>query len=55
MDRAADSGPYDPSSIPHGEKKENKQKRGRGWPMLKTEEKTHTTLTVATANPLKYF
>ena len=32
MDRAADS---DPSSIPLGEKKENKQKRGLGWPILK--------------------
>ena len=26
MDRAADSGPCDPSSIPLGEKRENKQK-----------------------------
>ena len=26
MDRAADFGPYNPSSIPLGEKKENKQK-----------------------------
>ena len=33
VDRAADSGPYDPSSIPLGEKKENKQKRGWGWPI----------------------
>ena len=33
MERAADSGPYDPSLIPLGEKKENKQKRGRGWPI----------------------
>ena len=35
VDRAADSGPCDPSSIPLGEKRENKQKRGRGWPILK--------------------
>ena len=26
VDRAADSGPYDPSLIPFGEKKENNQK-----------------------------
>ena len=31
MDRAADSGPYDPSSIPFGEKKENNKKHGLGW------------------------
>ena len=35
VDRAADSGPYDPSLITLGEKKENKQKRGLGWPILK--------------------
>ena len=34
VDRAADSGPYDPSSIPLGEKKDNKQKRIRGWPVF---------------------
>ena len=34
VDRAADSGPYDPSSIPLGEKKENKRKRGWGWPIF---------------------
>ena len=34
VDRAADSGPNDPSSIPLGEKKVNKQKRGRGWPIF---------------------
>ena len=34
VDRAADPGPYDPSSIPLGGKKENKQKRGRGWPIF---------------------
>ena len=30
VDRAANSGQYDPSSIPLGEKKENKQKKGPG-------------------------
>ena len=35
MDRAADSGPYDPILIPLGEKKENKRKRGRGWTTFK--------------------
>ena len=35
VDRAAYSGLYDPSSIPLGEKKENKQKRGRDWPIKK--------------------
>ena len=30
MDRAADSGPYDPSLITLGEKKENKQKKRPG-------------------------
>ena len=35
MDTAADSGPCDLSSIPLGEKKENKQKRGQGWPIFK--------------------
>ena len=33
--RAADSGPCDPSSIPLGEKKENKQERHRGCPIKK--------------------
>ena len=33
VERAPDSGPYDPSSIPLGEKKENKRKRGRGRPI----------------------
>ena len=33
VDRAGDSGPCDPSSIPLGEKKENKQERHRGWPI----------------------
>ena len=31
VDRAADLGPCNPSLIPLGEKKENEQKRGRGW------------------------
>ena len=35
MDTAADSGPCDLSSIPLGEKKENKQKRGQCWPIFK--------------------
>ena len=35
VDGAADSGLYDPSLIPLGEKKENKRKRGLGWPLLK--------------------
>ena len=35
VDRAANSGPYDPSSIPLGEKKDNRQKRGQGWPISK--------------------
>ena len=35
VERAADSGPYDPSLITLGEKKENKQKRGQGWPIFK--------------------
>ena len=35
MNRAIDSGPYDPSLIPLGEEKENKSKRGRGWPIFK--------------------
>ena len=35
VDRAADLGLYDPSSIPLGEKKENKQRRGWGWSILK--------------------
>ena len=35
MDRAADSGPNDLSSTPLVEKKENKQKRGWGWPIFK--------------------
>ena len=30
VDRVADSGPYDPSSIPLGEKKENKMKKRPG-------------------------
>ena len=34
VDRAANSGPYVPSSIPLGEKKENKQKIGRGLPIF---------------------
>ena len=34
VDRAADSGAYDPRSIPLGEKNENKQKTGWGWPIL---------------------
>ena len=33
VDRAPDSGPCGPSSIPIGVKKENKQKRDRGWPI----------------------
>ena len=32
VDRAYDLGPYNPSSIPLGEKKENKRKRGRVGP-----------------------
>ena len=43
VDIVADSGPYDPSSIPLGEKKENKRKRGRGWPLLKKECKSSNT------------
>ena len=35
VDTAADSGPFDPSLIPLGEKKKNKQKRGQGWPIFK--------------------
>ena len=35
VDRAADWGPYDPSSIPLGEKKENQRKSGRGWSIFK--------------------
>ena len=35
MDRVANSGLYDPSSIPLGEKKEIKQKRGQGSPIFK--------------------
>ena len=35
VDRAADSGPCVPSLIPLSEKKENKQKRGPSWPILK--------------------
>ena len=35
VDTAADSGPSDLSSIPLDEKKENKQKRGQGWPIFK--------------------
>ena len=35
VDRAADSGPYDPSSIPFGENKENKRERGLGWTIFR--------------------
>ena len=35
MDRVADSGPGDPSSIPLGEKKENNQKGPGGGPFKK--------------------
>ena len=35
MDRAADSGPCDPSSIPLGEKKENKRKEAGVGPFKK--------------------
>ena len=35
LDRAADVGPYNPSSIPLGEKKENKQKETRVGTYLK--------------------
>ena len=35
VDRVADSGPCDPSSIPIGEKKENKQKEARVGPLKK--------------------
>ena len=37
-DRAADSGPYDLSLIPLGEKKENKRERGRGWPFKNSQK-----------------
>ena len=33
VDRSANSGPYNLSLIPIGEKKENKRKRGLGWPI----------------------
>ena len=35
VDKAADSGPCNPSAIPLGEKKENKWRSGQGWPILK--------------------
>ena len=35
MDGASNSGPYDPSSIPLGEKNKNKRKRVRGLPIIK--------------------
>ena len=35
VDTAADSGPFDPSLIPLGEKKKNKQKEARVGPYLK--------------------
>ena len=35
MDRPADSGPYDPSSIPLGEKKETKRKEAEVGPYKK--------------------
>ena len=38
MDRAADSGPCDPSSIPLGEKKENKRKEAGVGPFKKKED-----------------
>ena len=41
VDRAADSGLYDPSSIPIVEKKDNKQKEAGGWPIQK---KRYTSL-----------
>ena len=41
MDRAAGLDPSNPSSIPPGEKKENKQKRGLGWPIFKKIHKSH--------------
>ena len=55
MDRAADSGLYDPSLIPLGEKKENKQKRDLGWPILKEKMKLfldNTSSAVTTATPV---
>ena len=36
VDRATDSGPYDPSLIPLGEKKENNQKEAGVGPHLKS-------------------
>ena len=41
MDRAAGLGLSNPSSIPLGEKKENKRKRGPGWPILEKIHKSH--------------
>ena len=38
VDRVADSGLYDPSLIPLGEKKENKRERGRGWPFKNSQK-----------------
>ena len=42
MDRAADSGPCDPSSIPLGEKKENKRKEAGVGPLKKKKKKKIT-------------
>ena len=39
MDKAADSGPCDPSSIPLGEKKENKKEKEAGVGPYKKELK----------------
>ena len=40
MDTATDSSPYDPSSIPLGEKKENKQKEAGVGPFKKRRTST---------------
>lgn len=45
VDRTANSGPCDPSMIPLVEKKDNKEKRGRGWSIIKKNKlAAHCTL-----------
>ena len=47
VDRAADSGPCDPSSIPLGEKKENKRKEAGVGPFKKKKKEYSQRLRMA--------